>query len=100
MDPSFPPPKGGEGGSAPIPSQLHVCAPTSSLSPCLPTGKGREENTRIHLGSSLGVSSPILDSPKGGGGGGRRRGVVEEATGLEARQDGVLAIGPVGLPAW
>ena len=85
-----------KGRSAPIRSQLHVHVhPPPSLSPCSPTGKGGEEDTRVRLESSLFVSSPNT-GPSEGEGAEWGRGAGEEA----AREDGVMALGIVGLPEW
>ena len=94
MAPSFPPPKGGEGEKRSHP-QPTPC-PCPPLFPCLPSGKGGEEDTRVRLESSLLVSSPDT-SPSDGGGAEWGRGACAEAADLEAGEHGVMGFWDSGV---
>ena len=69
MAPSLPPPKGGEGEKSSH-SQRALCPCPPPLSPCSPSGKGGKEDTRVHLESSLLISSPDTSPSEGGREGG------------------------------
>ena len=70
--------------------------------PCSPSGKGGEEDTRVHSESSLLVSSPDTGPSEGGGGVGGEweRGAGAEAADLEAGEHGVMVFGTAALPEW